>query len=189
MISSRKAETLRTSMFPMQQAGLPQARQPPVQRPRGESSTGPGHVALPAPCEGRSRLCGGRRCRRFGRSSRAQALSTDHRRPCGRLSGSRQEVLLRKRAPRMRPTMTLWQIESSIDSRIGDGRGHCAHHPGVAPVLQRPELSRGSVLSLRFRSAKVSAICLSTLRHGWLHQEVPAFREEVSVWRLDPSLP
>jgi len=54
-----------------------------------------------------------------------QALSTDRRRPCGRLSGSRQEVLLRKRAPRMRPTMTLWQIESSIDSRIGDGRGHC----------------------------------------------------------------
>jgi hypothetical protein len=44
-------------------------------------------------------------------------------------SGSRQEVLLRKRAPRMRPTKTLWQIESSIDSRIGDGRCHCGPPP------------------------------------------------------------
>jgi hypothetical protein len=86
----------------------------------------------------------------------------------------------------MRPTMTLWQIESSSDSRIGDGRGHCGPPPRDS---QRPELSRGSVLSLRFRGAKVSAICPSTLRHGWPHQEVRAFREEVSVWRLDPSLP
>jgi hypothetical protein len=28
-----------------------------------------------------------------------------------------------------RPTMKLWQIESSIDSRIGDGRGHCGPPP------------------------------------------------------------
>ncbi len=47
-----------------------------------------------------------------------------------------------RRAPRMRPTMTLWQIESSIDSRIGDGRGHCGPPPWDS---QRPELSRGSV--------------------------------------------